>query len=222
MSGKTGKAHKIAKVQKARKTKRKPDARVLRTHYSLADALVALMHEKPFDAITVQEVLDRAAVGRSTFYAHFRDKDDLFLSEIERFFSLASTMLSRRRDTSNRVAPVTELFSHLADMRQLYAALVASGKVHDVMELGQGCFARGIEQRLIELGRARTLSPGPPASAGFAVAGVLNSPHRAALAHSLAGALLSLLSWWIDHNMQPASSEMDKLFHQMVWAGVGS
>jgi AcrR family transcriptional regulator len=206
MSGKTGKAQKIAEVQKTRKTMRKPDARVLRTHYSLADALVALMHEKPFDAITVQEVLDRAAVGRSTFYAHFRDKDDLFLSEIERFFSLASTMLSRRRDTSNRVAPVTELFSHIADMRQLYAALVASGKVHDVMELGQGCFARGIEQRLIELGRARALDP----------------QRRAALARSLAGALLSLLSWWIDHNMQPSPAEMDKLYHQMVWAGIGS
>src|SRR5690348_6127299 len=91
---------------------RKTDARVLRTHGSLGDALVALMHEKPFDSITVQEVLDRAAVGRSTFYSHFRDKDDLFLSDVEHFFELVSTMLTRCNDASNRVAPVCELFSH--------------------------------------------------------------------------------------------------------------
>lgn len=202
MSGKTAK---IGKTNRTKKT-RKPDARVRRTHYSLADALIALMHEKPFDAITVQEVLDRAAVGRSTFYAHFRDKDDLFLSEIEHFFSLVSTMLPQCREASNRVAPVAELFSHIADMRQFYAVLVASGKIHDVMELGQGHLARGIEQRLIELGRASTMV----------------APHRAALAHSLAGALFSMLSWWIDRNMQLSPAEMDKLYHQMVWAGVGA
>ena len=206
MSGKTAKIGKIGKTNRTKKTTRRPDARVLRTHGSLADALVALMHEKPFEAITVQEVLDRAAVGRSTFYTHFRDKDDLFLSEIEHFFSLVSTMLTQCREASNRVAPVAELFSHIADMRQFYAALVASGKIHDVMELGQGYLARGIEQRLLELRQAHGL----------------DAPRRAALAHSLAGALFSMLSWWIDHHMQPSPAEMDKLYHQIVWTGVGA
>jgi AcrR family transcriptional regulator len=58
---------------------------VLRTRDTLGDALVALMQEKNFDEITVCEVLDRAGVVRSTFYAHYRDKDDLFLSDIEDF-----------------------------------------------------------------------------------------------------------------------------------------
>src|SRR5438045_8935284 len=109
---------------------RKTDARVLRTQDLLGDALIELMHEKPFDSITVQEVLDRAAVGRSTFYAHFRDKDDLFLSDVEHFFELVSTMLTRRHDTSNRVAPVRELFIHIADARKIHESLVASGKAH--------------------------------------------------------------------------------------------
>jgi len=184
---------------------RKTDARVLRTHDSLGDALVALMHEKPFDSITVQEVLDRAAVGRSTFYSHFRDKDDLFLSDVEHFFELVSTMLTRCHETSNRVAPVCELFSHIGDMRQFYAALVASGKIHDVMKLGQGYLARSIEQRLVTL-NARSM----------------DTLHRTATAHSLAGALFSLLSWWIDHNMQPPPAEMDRHYHQLVWSGVGT
>jgi len=46
---------------------------------------MALMHEKNFDDITVQNVLDRAGVGRSTFYVHYRDKEDLFLSDVEDF-----------------------------------------------------------------------------------------------------------------------------------------
>jgi AcrR family transcriptional regulator len=184
---------------------RKADARVVRTHDSLGDALVALMHEKPFDSITVQEVLDRAAVGRSTFYSHFRDKDDLFLSDVEHFFELVSTQLSRCHDASNRVAPVCELFAHIADMRQFYAALVASGKIHDVMELGQGYLARSIEQRLLDLNACS-----------------MNDLHRAATARSLAGALFSLLDWWIDHDMQPSAAEMDRLYHQLVWSGVGT
>ena len=46
---------------------KKTDARVRRTRDALVGALVELMHEKPFDTITVQDVLDRAHVGRSTF-----------------------------------------------------------------------------------------------------------------------------------------------------------
>ena len=52
----------------------KTDRRILRTRDTLGDALVELMHEKPFEEITVQEILDRAGVGRSTFYTHYPDK----------------------------------------------------------------------------------------------------------------------------------------------------
>ena len=58
--------------------KHRLDARARRSRDALGDALIALMQEKPFDDITVQEVLDQAGVSRSTFYHHFRDKEDLF------------------------------------------------------------------------------------------------------------------------------------------------
>ena len=54
--------------------RRKLDERVRRTHQRLGSALVSLIQEKSIDDVTVQEVLDRASVGRSTFYLHFRDK----------------------------------------------------------------------------------------------------------------------------------------------------
>jgi len=164
----------------------------------LGDALVELMVEKPFDEITVQDVLDRAKVSRSTFYTHYRDKDDLFLSDVEDFFEKASTVLTRRGEQSMRVAPVRELFEHLAEAQDFYASLVSSGKIHDVFELGQGIFARGIQQRMMEV------QEDPP-------------PYIAAVAFAHAGALFALLTWWIDHGMTPTPEEMDGVFHKMVW-----
>ena len=64
---------------KTAKPRPKTDRRILRTRDALGDAMMALLHEKSFDRITVQDVLDRAGVGRATFYAHYRDKHDLFL-----------------------------------------------------------------------------------------------------------------------------------------------
>ena len=80
---------------RAGKTAPKTDRRVLRTRSALGDSLVALLQERDFEQITVQDVLDRAGVGRSTFYVHYRDKNDLFLSDVEDFFEMCSSLLSR-------------------------------------------------------------------------------------------------------------------------------
>lgn len=56
--------------------------RSLRTRAELRDALASLISEKGYDDVPVQEILNRADVGRSTFYAHFTDKDDLLRSSI--------------------------------------------------------------------------------------------------------------------------------------------
>jgi hypothetical protein len=53
------------------------DRRVRRTHRLLHQALMSLVLEKKYEAVTVQDILDRADVGRSTFYTHFGDKDEL-------------------------------------------------------------------------------------------------------------------------------------------------
>ncbi|MEJ2354006.1 MAG: TetR/AcrR family transcriptional regulator, partial [Anaerolineales bacterium] len=63
--------------------KERVDRRVQRTRQLLNDALMSLIVEKGYDSITVQNIIDRANLGRSTFYAHYQDKDDLLLSGIE-------------------------------------------------------------------------------------------------------------------------------------------
>src|SRR5215470_4028230 len=96
------------------KTRRKPDERSQRTRARLGSAFVALIQEKSIDAVTVQDVLDRAGVGRSTFYLHYRDKNDLLLSQLEVFLETMSEMLILRREQSLRVMPVAEMFAHIS------------------------------------------------------------------------------------------------------------
>jgi AcrR family transcriptional regulator len=70
----------------------KLDPRVRRTRESLEHAFVDLLHEKGFQAVTVQDITQRAGVNRATFYAHFPDKFALldhrirqgFLQEIDK------------------------------------------------------------------------------------------------------------------------------------------
>jgi AcrR family transcriptional regulator len=187
---------------KVAKSPRKTDRRVLRTRDRLGDALIALMQEKSFDEITVQDVLDRAGVGRSTFYVHYSDKNDLFLSDVEDFLENVSTALKRQGATTKRLLPVQEFFTHVGESRELYLAMVKSGKIHDLRALGQGLFARSIEERL-------------------QAAGIEIEPmQRSAQAHALAGSLFSLLDWWMDKRMKADPKEMDEVFHRMAWSGL--
>ena len=180
------------------------DKRVRRTRDKLGDALVALMQEKSFDDIRIQDVLDRAKIGRSAFYSHFKDKDDLFLSDADEFFEGIAGYLSSWQENSNRVAPVAELFSHVAEMRPYLNALRESGKWTDIRDLASEHFARGINKRLAEISATRALSP----------------TARAARAHALSGSLLALLEWWLRHKTPASPVQMDTLFHQLAWSGI--
>ncbi|MGB2669376.1 MAG: hypothetical protein WAO11_01535, partial [Candidatus Acidiferrum sp.] len=99
---------------------------------------------------------------------------------------------------------VQEFFSHVADMRQFIFSMTASEKIRDVMELGQGHFARAIDQRLATLPATRNLS----------------ATRRSALAHASAGSLFSLLNWWLNYGGATTPAQMDALFHQMIWSGI--
>jgi AcrR family transcriptional regulator len=180
---------------------RKADARIRRTRTQLGTALLNLIIEKPIREVTVQDVLDRSGVGRSTFYLHYRDIDDLLLSQLEMFCEAMSNVLSDRKDKSNRVVPVAELFAHIGNDNKLYGVLSASGHLKDFYELAEGHFARGIERRLNESGRLKNVPP----------------RELAARATALSGSMLALLRWWLDRGEKETPLQMDKLFHQLVW-----
>jgi AcrR family transcriptional regulator len=186
------------------RAQRRPDKRAHRTRQRLGIALVELMQEKSIDEVSVQEVLDRAAVGRSTFYLHFNDKNDLLLSQLEMFLNTMSSMLILNNEKSHRVMPVAEMFDHIRSANKLYRALGDAGRLNDFFDLAQTYFARGIRQRLADSKRLPHI------------------PRRelAARAAALAGCLISLLQWWISHEAKDSPQAMDNLFHKMVWTGL--
>jgi len=188
---------------KSARLKRKLDERVLRTRNRLSNSFVTLLLEKPIDELRVQEVLARAGVARSTFYLHFRDKNDLLLSMLEDHLEMWSTALIRAREPSRRVVPVAEFFGHVGSAKKLYRALVDSGRIHAYFDLAEGYFARGIARRLKGMGQVH-----------------LAQRELEARSHALAGTLLSLLKWWIDRGAKESPQAMDGLFHRIVWRGV--
>jgi AcrR family transcriptional regulator len=179
------------------------DRRIRRTRERLGAALISLIEEKPIDNVTVREVLDRAEVGRSTFYLHYQDKNDLLVSQMENGLEMWSNILCTGHEKSRRLAPVAEFFAHVASAGKLYRSLVASGRIEVFFDLAQGYFARGIARRLRQIGL-----PMP------------DQREFDASSHAFAGSLLSLLKWWLECGTREPAKDMDELFHRMVWKGL--
>lgn len=184
--------------------RKKADARVVRSRHALGRALVELMLAARFDDITVQQVLDRARVGRATFYAHFRNKNDLLLSDAERFCEGLERWFQGEPDASRRVAPVAELFAHVADYHRFLRALEQTELREPVYDLLTGHLARMVERRLA------LLCPS---------AGTATLP-AAATARLFAAALVEMMRWWLSRGARPDPREMDAHFHDVVWGGV--
>lgn len=186
---------------------RKPaeNRRVLRTREALGAALVDLMLARSFDDISVQQVLDRAKVGRATFYSHFRNKHDLLLSDAERFFDALERHFTATAATSGRVAPVAELFSHVAEYHRFVQAVEQTALRESIYDLLTGHLARIILPRI------------PPPSPAARAPGL----PPAATARVLAAALVEMMRWWLDRGARPAPHEMDAQFHEIVWRGLG-
>jgi AcrR family transcriptional regulator len=180
------------------------DRRVVRTRRALGDALVELMVAGRFDDISVQQVLDRARVGRATFYAHFRNKHDLLLSDAERFFEWLEARFLAGAGGSRRVAPVAELFAHVADYHLFQRSLEQSDLREPVYDLLTGHLARMIERRMAELCPGTGTASLPPA----------------ATARLFAAALVEMMRWWLNRGAHPGAEEMDAHFHDIVWGGL--
>lgn len=182
---------------------RREDRRVNRTRRSLATALVELIKEKHFDAITVQDLIDRAGVGRSTFYLHFRDKEDLFRKDWQHFLDALVSHVDWD-GLSGRFFPAVHLFAHLQEVRPFYRGLVRSRKTESVFKTGVEYLSQGLEKSL-----ACWLTNKP--------ASLIPTP---IVANYLAGQLFGLLRWWLDQDMPYSPERMDEIFHQLVAPGL--
>ena len=119
---------------------RKPDRRVGKTRKALKEALTDLILEKGYESVTVQDVIDRADVGRSTFYAHFVDKDDLLMAILADLEMPGLDPTSWKPDDP-AFGWTLALFRHFGSGKRLFKA-VAGGQ--------SGSLARGETTRRLE------------------------------------------------------------------------
>ncbi|MEV6771549.1 helix-turn-helix domain-containing protein [Nocardia sp. NPDC051030] len=113
-----------------------------RTRMALHRALMELMRTRPYDRITVRDIIDRADVGRSTFYAHYRDKDDLLLvSCTEHVREMVSTELAAYLGEIPLLAPVRILFRLAGEHPVIYHPLLNPRANSTVLRSVQQMFA---------------------------------------------------------------------------------
>ena len=183
------------------------DPRVERSTRQLGVALVELLHERTFDTITVSDILERAGVGRSTFYAHYRNKQDVLHSTYERMFSAFEHQLDRSHGVQDRgfpagrrLIPVCEFSAHVGDASALVHALRKSRRMEELWDLAIGYLARMIERRIVPLNGESQLVP------------------AALVSRMLAGAYLEMLKWWLDHPGSSTPAALDATFHDVARA----
>jgi AcrR family transcriptional regulator len=203
-----------------RPVKRAPDRRIRRTRDRLGQALRKLMEKRPLENISVQDVIETAGVSRSAFYAHYDDKVDLLLSDMDEFLERMAMLLVVQNEQSNRIAPVGEFFRHVGESLEIRGALARSERLQDFFDLAVEHFGRGIEARLKQITEREAAQQRQ--SDGFVAASkkMVREPGTDLVPHALAGAFIGLLNSWIRTGQRQSAEAMDTLFHQMVWAGL--
>jgi AcrR family transcriptional regulator len=187
---------------------KKEDRRIGRTRKLMHEALMALIVEKGYKSVTVQDILDRADVGRSTFYAHYKDKDELLLSgfdHLRTLFEQQQALLAMHHDGKDpEFNFIFELFRHTGQHHKLYKAIV--GKQSGEMILKY--LHRYLYDLLIVPHKALMKNrKAPPVPVEITT-------------HWLVSSLLSLMTWWLDNNMPYSAEKMDEMFRHLTMPSV--
>lgn len=173
------------------------DPRVRRTRERLREALVALSREKPYGDIRMSELLARADVGRATFYAHYRDKEDLlislFLGMIDHFERIGAA------EEPHAVLPgARQLLRHFHEAKEFSRALQRAGKIDVLLRACEARLRRGLEARL-------PAHCNPPAAVTATVA---------------AGGFTTLVVWWMNAGSQIPPDTLADDLEALIGPGV--
>jgi len=182
----------------------KEDRRSQRTRRLLHRAIISLMQEKRYDSITVQDIIDRADVGRSTFYAHFQDKEDLINSNLEEIMDDLSQHLDANAHDNQRIIPTLALFKHVREEQHLFEAMRRGRGLDLLLEKAQVYWSKRAEARLQSL-----LPPGQTPTVPLSI-----------VVSYISGALSTFLRWWMDNQFSYSAERMDEMFQKVVMPGV--
>jgi len=164
------------------------DLRVRRTHKLLWEALIAELSERAFEEITVKDICERAMVHRTTFYKHYEDKYALLEQGMRQMYDAlvaAEEHVPPSAFSIEHPPPYfIHLFEHVAQHQQFYKLMLCGE--------GIGRFQKLVKEYIAEVASANQ-------HLAFALAMHVQF---------LAGAILSLLTWWLEHDMPLSPHQM--------------
>ena len=181
------------------------DRRKRKTRSAIFDAFTQLLAEKSYSHITVQQIIDAADIGRTTFYAHFDTKDDLLRALCEELFGhiigSAADCSHTRGLYSNGTAPKSvfcHLLRHLQENDRNILGLL-SGESSEI-------FLRYFKDSLCELIRTQYMANRPTNPA---------VPQDFLINH-IAGSFVEMVRWWIRNRMKQSPEELDQCFRAVI------
>lgn len=184
-------AHNHRPIQKSRKL--------------LHQALISLISEKNYESITVQQILDRANVGRSTFYTHFRDKDELLVMGFEHLRETLRSVQTKTpaADSSERVIVFSlAMFEHLYEYRREWNALRGSPAGVIVRQSIQEMIGDLIKREFkADLNKRK----GKDSAVPFEL-----------FVHYLASTFMSVAAWWLDSKKILAPDAVNDIYRALV------
>jgi AcrR family transcriptional regulator len=182
------------------------DRRSQRSQQALLDALIDLMGVKTYDSISIKEIVEKANIGRSTFYAHYQAKDDLLKSGFERILDETLNHIILSKNGQNLVMDATMLFQHAQGHYHLYRTLMWGSGFEILTKDELIILSEKLQQRLSQF---------------FPDENKLSIPLNV-LSIFLSGNLLMLLKWWLDNKMPFPPEKMNDLFQILVMPGITS
>ena len=176
------------------------DRRVERTRQQLKSALMQLVAEKGYDAITIQEITDRANVGRTTFYLHYESKDDLLLDHHQDFANHLTLRPLRYEDLLASEPPegFIRFLEELASSRGIYLAIARARSAELII--------KGIQQQMVTDLLTSLAGTQAAATAAFPLE---------LLANYVVGAQLALIDWWLTGRSPHDARTIARLLHTM-------
>jgi AcrR family transcriptional regulator len=168
------------------------DLRIRRTRKLIWEALLALLQEQPFATISVRAISERAMVHRATFYTHFQDKYALLDYGIHEAFQQIVQELHWEMASELRVAALLHIFEYMRAHRELFSLLL--------VEKGPDSLGTLMRRHMVEDIEAK-LAQSPTQVERFAIP-------VAIAAQFYAGALLRVMTWWVEQEMRVPPEEL--------------
>lgn len=184
---------------------KKLDRRVQRTRALLRDALMALIQEKGYDAVTIEEITERANLGRTTFYLHYQSKDDLLLDHHADFTAhLSLDRLSREQLLGSEPQPEMVTFlQEISEGKTVYLAFTRAKDADVIM--------RSVRQRMME-NLQESLQEAFPDAEPLVPLEILT--------HYLVRGQISLIDWWITNRTGYEANQIATMLHRLQLAAV--